>query len=158
MKAKKLPPLKVVNELLTYDPVTGIFTWNKTRNARCRQGQVAGKVCKDGYRRITINGQSCAAGRLAWLVVHKYDPLEATVDHKDRNRDNNAIENLRLATQKEQNDNKLTSKGATKCGRRFQARITTNGKTRSLGCYDTPEQARAVYIAAKIEEHTQFVK
>jgi hypothetical protein len=154
MKHIKLPTLGVINKLLNYNSKTGEFTWKKDHNAMCRKGQVAGVVDKFGYRRIQIYGRKYAAHRLAWLVVHKCDPGVLTIDHKDRNKDNNIITNLRAVTQAKQNENKLPSrKGVSKVGNRFQARITVKGKTRSLGCFATIEEAEAAYIDAKIKEH-----
>ena len=160
-KFKPLPTRKAVIELLKYNPETGEFLWNKTMNAKARKGQISGSVDKQGYRRIQICGTKWAAHRLAWLIVYKEDPGELTIDHKDRNKDNNKITNLRKATQAKQNKNKSTCKGYSITGTktvRYQARIKTNGVSRNLGCYDTPEEARAVYLAAKIEEHTEFVE
>ena len=158
MKYTKLPPLAVINKLLNYNNETGEFTWKKDHNAMCRKGQVAGVVDKQGYRRIQIYGNKYAAHRLAWLVVHKCDPGVLTIDHKDRNKSNNVITNLRVATQKKQNENKLPRcKGVSKVGNRFQARITVEGKTRSLGCFATRKEAEAAYIDAKIKEHKYFL-
>ena len=157
MKYKKLPSLAVINRLLNYNNKTGEFTWKDDHNALCRKGQVAGVVDNYGYRRIQIYGEKYAAHRLAWLVIHECDPGDLTIDHKDRNKDNNVITNLRATTQKKQNENKLPrKKGVSKCGNRFQARITVNGKTRSLGCFGTSEEAEAAYIDAKIKEHKVF--
>ena len=52
--------ISVLNELLFYNPDTGIFTW-KTSIGRASAGMEAGQICtdpRDGskYRRITISG------------------------------------------------------------------------------------------------------
>ena len=157
---KPLPTRTAVLNLLNYDKETGVFTWRKALNAKAKAGQVAGTI-NDGYRQIQIGGTKYAASRLAWLIVHNEDPKEFTIDHKDRNRENNRITNLRKATQAKQNKNKSTCKGYSITGTktvRYQARIKTNGVSRNLGCYDTPEEARAVYLAAKIEEHKEFIE
>ena len=156
-----LPTRTAVLNLLNYDSETGVFTWKKTLNPKARAGQIAGSVNHDGYRRIKMCGGSYGASRLAWLIVYNEDPQEYTIDHKDRNRDNNAITNLRKATQAKQNKNKSTCKGYSITGTktvRYQARIKINGVSRSLGCYDTAEEARAVYLNAKIKEHPEFIE
>ena len=42
-KAKKLPPFDVVNELLAYNIITGVFTW-KVNKSNKKAGSVAGRV------------------------------------------------------------------------------------------------------------------
>ena len=72
-KAKKLPPFDVVNELLTYNIITGVLTW-KVNKSNVKAGTQAGSLKKTGYLYITINRQDCAAHRVAWLLVTKKDP------------------------------------------------------------------------------------
>tara|TARA_R110002012_G_scaffold288082_1_gene480663 strand:+ start:95 stop:595 length:501 start_codon:yes stop_codon:yes gene_type:complete len=162
-KSRPLPKLEIVKEKLNYNPETGVFTWKvrPTNGGIVEPGDVAGTVHKQGYRRIGINKVYYAAHRLAWLLVHKEDPGEMTVDHKNKQKDDNRISNLRLLTQAKQNTNKPIQKGfsvtGTKENPRYQARIKTNGVSRNLGCFGTPEEASAAYRKAKIEEHECFV-
>lgn len=86
-------------EQLKYDPLTGVFTWLVTRN-RITQGDVAGSVSKEGYRVIRIDGEHHKAHRLAWFYVHGSWP-SGIIDHKDGNKDNNKIKNLRDTSQAE---------------------------------------------------------
>ena len=105
-RAKKLPPFYVVNQLLTYNIITGVFKW-KVNKSNKKAGSIAGRVKKDsGYRYITINKQECAAHRIAWLLVTKKDPYPYEIDHKDRNKGNNAFHNLRPATIQQNSSNR----------------------------------------------------
>ena len=63
--------------------------------AAAKIGDVAGSICKDGYRNIKINGKMYRAHRLIWCIENGEMP-PADVDHINRVRDDNRITNLRL--------------------------------------------------------------
>ena len=105
-KAKKLPPFDVVNELLTYNIITGVLTW-KVNKSNVKAGTQAGSLKKTGYLYITINRQDCAAHRVAWLLVTKKDPWPYEVDHINHNKSDNAFKNLRKATIQQNSSNRL---------------------------------------------------
>ena len=86
-------------QLLTYDPVTGVFRWRYSRRG-CSAGAVAGRVKPDGYRQIMLDSRAYYAQRLALFYVTGEWP-EREVDHKDGCRDNNAWSNLRDATRRQ---------------------------------------------------------
>jgi hypothetical protein len=105
-----LPSQEELQALFNYDKVTGLFTYKVKPNFRIKVGSIAGTVkasgrCK-GYCFIKINGQLYQASRLAWMYVYGQDPGYLTIDHIDRNPSNNAISNLRLATQSQQSFNR----------------------------------------------------
>ena len=76
------------------------------------------------------------------------------VDHIDRNRLNNNISNLRMATHQENMFNRNV-KGYTwrKDIKKFQAYINVNHKRKHLGHFDKEEDARAAYLKAKEVYH-----
>lgn len=80
-----------MRELLSYDAVTGVFTWNVSRG-KAAAGSVAGKL-RDSGRVIGIDGENHPAARLAWFWVHGEWPSRL-LRFKDGNRDNTTIENL----------------------------------------------------------------
>ena len=127
-KAKKLPPFDVVNKLIAYNIITGVFKW-KVNKSNKKAGSIAGRVKKDsGYRYITINKQECAAHRIAWLLVTKKDPYPYEIDHKDRNKGNNAFHNLRQATIQQNSSNRKIGSNNTSGHKSitFQSHQTTN--------------------------------
>jgi hypothetical protein len=141
-------------EILRYDPETGSLRW-RARAARCAIiGAEAGNVCQNGYVRIQIGGVGYLAHRLAWLMVYGEWPSHQ-IDHIDCNRRNNALGNLRSATASQNKSNSKISrknksgfKGVFCVRGRWIASIKHEGKSKHLGCFDTPEIAHAAYVAA----------
>lgn len=159
-----------LKELLSYDPDTGLFIWRVDRGTRRCAGSVAGHVFNESgslqYRSIGIDGRNYKAHRLAWLMVHGRWPANG-IDHIDGNGLNNAIANLREATQSEN----LRNRGASannKSGlkgvhwhrrdRKWVAQITIAGTPKCLGYFDDPAKAHAAYRAAAKEHHGEFAK
>jgi hypothetical protein len=78
--------------------------YNKiTRNNRSIKDKIAGTLCKNGYKQVTINNKSFMVHRIIFALHYKYLPEE--IDHIDRNRLNNNIENLRAADRSINNKN-----------------------------------------------------
>jgi hypothetical protein len=152
-----------LKELLDYDPAVGIFTWRHSRGG-WGAGRQAGSVMFDGYRRIGIDGEQYRAHSLAWLYV--YGEMPGELDHADRNRDNNAIDNLRRVSQRGQNianigrrsTNTSGYKGVSrvKSSGKWLATIKVNGKSRNLGTYLTPQEAHEAYMKAAREAFGEF--
>lgn len=147
--------------LLHYDPPTGVFRWRYAPKRGMQPWDVAGSA-ERGYIRIQAGGKLHRAHRLAWLYVYGEWP-SSELDHINRNRADNRIENLRLADRSlnmqnggKRTDNKSGYVGVSlsKWAKRWQAQIKTNGKNAHLGYYDTPELAHQAYLAAKANHHT----
>jgi hypothetical protein len=152
-----------LRELLSYDPETGAFVRLKTLCGRAIAGQRAGRIGHmHGYAVIFIDGYLYAAHRLAWLYMTGRWP-EGVIDHRDGKKANNAYANLRDVTfsvnlqnqRKARVDNALGLLGVTRHSKnnKFQARITLDKKTHSLGYFKTAEEAHAAYVEAKRRLH-----
>lgn len=96
---------QMIELLLIYDPLTGVFHWKKRNREMFKtyrafiqwNNRYAGKVAgtfKNGYVQISINKQLIRAHRLAWLIVYGESP-KGHIDHINSNRSDNSIENLR---------------------------------------------------------------
>ena len=142
-----------LKEILDYSQTTGVFVWKTKVNRRVRVGGKAGSYDKDGYVKIKIDKKDYRAHRLAWLYIHGCWPTDQ-IDHINRIKDDNRIENLRDVTQQQQQFN-TKAKGYfwDKQRGKWQARIMVNIKMKYLGRYDTEEDARAAYLAAKEKLH-----
>jgi len=148
--------LSDVREHLSYNKENGQFTWLTFRR-KVKPGDLAGTKDKDGYLVITYRGISFKAHRLAWFFENNSLPIE-TIDHINRNRADNRIANLRIATRHEQSqnmgeykNNKSGYQGVyfnTKSGK-WQAQITYKGKRHHVGLFDNPEDASSARCRLK---------
>lgn len=155
-----------VRELLDYNPITGEFTWKTNRRGRRQRGMSAGCIHPNGYVRISIDYRLYNAQRLAWLFITGKWP-EKLVDHIDGNPSNNRADNLREANWIQNNVNRKIS-SANKSGykgvsfiaksNKWGAWIKINGKSKSLGRYDTPQEAHEAYKKAAYEAHGTFAR
>lgn len=144
---------KRLREEVLYDQISGEFRWV---NLGRRKSLVAGRIDKDGYRRIWIDRKECYAHQIAWTLMTGIWP-RIDVDHKDGNRSNNAWCNLRLATRSQNvanafvvSKNKSGYKGvhwSKVCGK-WKAEITCQGKKIYLGIFDDPAVAYQCYCEA----------
>lgn len=152
--------LERLRSVLDYDPETGILRWGSGVNkfVKWKIGSLAG-TDSNGYLSIVIDYRMYMAHRLAWFYVHGVWPDQ--IDHRDMNRRNNAIANLRLATFSQNNANRCVRgdcssgyKGVRfhKPSKRWQARLAQ----RHLGLFSSPKEAHSAYIAAAIEKYGQY--
>lgn len=145
--------LEKIKEQLSYNPVTGLITDTKDRTK--------GSLHTNGYLYIQVLNKRYLAHRLAWLL--HYGELPAIkLDHKDGDKTNNKINNLRLATTAENNQNEQRARKNSKTGflgvvserGKFAAYICIKSKKKFLGYFPTPEKAHERYLEAKREYHS----
>ena len=91
----KTLPYKIVNDLLSYNPITGDLRWKiDVPRQPIKAGSIAGCLDNKGYRVITINGIQYKAHRLAWLIIYGEWPKHE-IDHKNGSKDDNSKLNMR---------------------------------------------------------------
>ena len=152
-----------IKELLHYDGETGIFRWIKKPAKRILTGSIAGTVRKDGYVRIGIDGEKLLAHRLAWIYVYGDADQPVEIDHKNRQRSDNAIGNLRACNQSQnqmntnlRRDNTTGHKGIVFTKGKWQAKGHLNGEAKYLGRFCTKEEAIEAYERFSIANHGEF--
>jgi hypothetical protein len=150
-----------LRELLNYDPSTGDLTWKKVRRKN-RMGTVAGCINNLGYRIIALDRKKYLCHRLVWLYVYGVWPQ--MIDHINRNKADNRIENLRECTAKQNIVNRVFKGRSGLRGtywhrqiRKWVANISINYKTVVIGNYDTAEEAHAAYLEVARRLHGDFV-
>lgn len=141
-----------LKQLLSYDPLTGLFTRLVGRSGGGKAGSVAG--CVKTYVEIKIDGVGYLAHRLAWFYMTGSWPA-SDIDHEDTDKHNNRWINLRKATDSQnranisvQKNNKLGVKGVSPYRGKFRTSIRVNGKGIALGTYNTVTEASAAYERA----------
>jgi hypothetical protein len=154
-----------LRELLRYNKRTGEFRWRKRLSSRAAIGDVAG--CPFGtHWVIGIDGRSYRAHRLAWFYVTG-GWGRPTIDHRDGNSANNRWSNLRRATSAQNNANRrrprnntsgLKGVSVSRTERKWEARITKNGRCTHLGRFLTAEAAHKAYVKAARKLFGEFAR
>jgi hypothetical protein len=155
-----------LRQVLDYDPDTGIFKWKVATAHRTLVGEEAGSINKNGYRMICVDAFRYRSHRLAWLYVHGSWPSEF-VDHRNGNKLDNRIENLREADKRQnaQNSRRPSNntsgfKGVTydRARDKWIAQIKTSSGHRSIGRFETAEEAGAAYALAAEKAFGEFAR
>lgn len=152
---------ELLHSMFSYDPITGSLLF-KTHLAGTRKRQVAGYGQNKGYLSVSIQNKKYLLHRLVWMFHHGSFPKKQ-LDHINGIKRDNRIENLREATDSENQQNQKKPPahntsgflGVTKYKRngKWVAGIKLNGKRINLGYFDTPEAAHAAYLQKKKELH-----
>jgi hypothetical protein len=160
----------MIRELKTKEDVRAVFSykdghliWAVPGNAQTPIGTIAGSPLKDGYKVITYKRKKYMAHRLIFLYHHGH--LPGFVDHIDRDRENNRIENLRECTASENQFNTKARKNSrsgikgvcwNKQMKKWEANVCANHKRHFCGLFDDIEVAAQVVRIERLRLHGQF--
>lgn len=146
--------------LVQYDESTGKFIRLASKRGDAAYKET-GTLTNKGYVLLWVNGKLQKAHRMAWLYVYGVLPPN-DVDHINGIKSDNRIDNLRLATRSENNQNRrFPNKNNAHCAigvtrnkiGKYVAAITIDRKAIHLGCFETVEAASAAYQKAKRDLH-----
>lgn len=144
-------------DLLRYDKDTGKLYWSVPNNGRIKVGQEVGTVTKDGYRRFMYKGKPYLVHRVIWFI--EYGSWPSIIDHINRDKLGNRIENLREDTYSQnryniprRSHNKSGYKGVCQRGDRWAAFCDKV----YLGTFDTAKDAATCYDIVSRIFHGDF--
>lgn len=156
-------------KLFEYDSAEGILIWryraDDVRFNKIWGGKIAGTVGADGYRRIQVSGVKHASNRCIWIFHHGEIPSGLLVDHRSRDQADERIENLRLATDAQNQHNQEPKSGRSsrfkgvrfqKDCRQWRAEIRHFGARVHLGSFKDEVEAARAYDAAARQFHGEF--
>ncbi len=187
MVLKKLPPAQYLRECLLYDPATGSLQWKarprrhfkthggwrnfNTNYAGTRAGALW--VNKNGgsmHITVCINGVIYQAHRVIWKMTKGRIGAAMLIDHRDGDKTNNRLSNLRQATRRQNNINSALPKNNTsgykgayfvpgRMSRPWMAKISARWvKKKFLGYFSTPEEAHTAYCMAAEKHYGEFAR
>ena len=140
----------------------GKVFWKKDRGSQLVKGKEAGYT-HQGYRRIRFGKKQYLAHHIVWYLHHGYFPI--MLDHKNNDKGDNRIENLREA---DYSSNKMNTpvyknsssgiKGLMFCSKyqKWLARISVKNKRIHLGYFEDKELAELVLLEARSKYHGVF--
>ena len=128
VKLRGCPSQATLKKLFDYK--NGELIWKESTSNRVKAGDVAGHRSKT-YIQLAVNGRLHPAHRIIWLWHFGYMP-ENGIDHINRNKKDNRIENLREVSRK--------------CNARNSGNPSTNTSGVKGVCYNRREQVWTAYI------------
>lgn len=153
MAKRPNPTQAELRQLLNYNPSTGKLTWRpregkwSSRWNKRYAGAEAGTL-NDGYIVLKIYDRNFLAHRVIWAMIH--DCWPECIDHKDGNRANNRLRNLRAVSrkinQRNQGMHRSNTSGITGVywyapTRKWLASIRADGQQMHLGFFEVKEDA-----------------
>ena len=163
-KKMSRPTCEQLRSLFRYDSKTGNLIRRVSTNSNTKVGDIAGRITSAGYRQVSVHGKKYVAHHLVW-VYHYGEWPKDQLDHINRIRDDNRIENLREATRTQNSFNRLSYKGSKskykgvsihKTSGKWCAYYQASGDSKWLGLFDTEEAAAEAYKKATEKLHKEF--
>ncbi|MDA8113243.1 MAG: HNH endonuclease signature motif containing protein [Acidithiobacillus sp.] len=158
--------VKALRAAFDYNPVTGIFTWKKHKCANYT-GKKAGCLHKPtGYWFLTLNNKKVKGHIAAWAIYYGIYPTHH-IDHKNLNKSDNRITNLRKSNKSKNGANRPAQKNNTsghkgvfwmKRAKGWLVQIGVRGTVKYVGFYKQKEDAIAAYAAAANRYHGEFAR
>ena len=144
--------LQLQKSRLQYSPETGQLTWLNGKN----KGKLQGSLSK-GYIRVSLKSREYYQHRLQWAIYYVCWPT-GIVDHIDRNKQNNRIDNLRQVTEQQNRVNTGTRSTNTtgvigvsyvSQSNKYRQDICVDYKLINLGFFNSIVEAAQARLAAE---------
>lgn len=148
----------------------GKLFWKINKIGHHLIGKRAGGIRLDGYIQIGVKGEDYLEHRLIWFYHFGYFPKQ--LDHINRIRDDNRIENLRESTQSQNvgNSRKPRTMNGKRCSSKYKgvswdkqhkkwaSYIMIKRKKIHLGLFNSEKKAANIYDEKAIELFGEFAK
>ena len=153
-----------LKELLEYRE--GKLYWKKKISRKVITGREAGYITNQGYCCIKIKQGSYLRSRLVWLYHHGKLP-DAFMDHINGITYDDRIENLREATNQQNQFNRKSNRGSSSkykgvhwCKKlnKWIARYTIDGKKKHIGVFTNEVEAAKAYDNTVVKFHGKYRK
>lgn len=154
-----MPTKQELLELFEYK--NGHLYWTN-KKTRVQRNKPAGTVTREFYHKIWINGRAYPEHNIIWKMFRGEIERGLEIDHIDRNRANNNLENLRVVTksinQRNKNLDVRNTSGVQgvwyeKKSKRWRASISIEPNKRiKIGCYKNKIDA----VKARKEAEAQY--
>jgi len=166
--------LAYAKELFDYDPASGKLFWRTRPRGHFRTlrdqrmtntklaGKEAGSKTTSGYLATGTGGNRWYVHRIVWLL-HNGELPKGSIDHIDRDTENNRIENLRVCTRSQNMVNSRKRAAGEIVGASeirpgvWLARAQVRGKCIYLGRYKSREEAKQAHKKCLQENFGEFV-
>ena len=142
-----------LSKLVTYHPLTGLMYWKNRPKFGTRRHPLrpAGSISNSEYRAISIRicgkEHNVKQHNLAWFITFGKIPKEGfSIDHKNNQRLDNRLENLRVLSHCGQGISKSKVRNSPPWVfwredlNKYISGIRVNGKLKHLGCFTNPLQ------------------
>lgn len=146
--AKRHPTQEKLQSLFDYQD--GELYWKASRSGIKDEFSRLGSVNQTGYVHGGIDRVVYKLHRLIYIYFHGDIPDGMEIDHRNGNRVDNKIENLRCLSHQMNMFNQTKAKGWTKHRNKFQSEIKLpTGERKFLGTFNTKEEASTAYFNEK---------
>ena len=172
------PSIEFLRECFDYDENTGQLRWKHrprhhfhsaqswaTTNKKMA-GTHAGTYDASGYMYVHLAGRRLAVHRIVWLIAKGDFDTDMLIDHKNGNKSDNRLENLRIASVSENGMNRTTLPTTNTSGvlgvtwnkklEKWQAHVRVNGRKIHLGLYLSLNAAKEAAINGREMHHKEF--
>ncbi len=146
-----------------YEPDTGRF-FRVPRKGRPEVEAKSEGNNHRGYRKFKVGGKKYYAHRIAWALTYGSVSGSVCIDHINRDRADNRLSNLRIATDSQNCANRLYNREGLKGAyynqqmKKWVSYIGSARKKYYVGTFDTEAEANEAYLSAARKMFGEFAR